>query len=218
MTAIRIRFKKEGRAKYISHLDLNRCMQRALRRAKIPVWRTQGFNPHPYIVFALPLSLFYESECEVMDAKLDVEMPFDEVKSRLSEQMPEGITIINVDAPQKKIAEIGFASFAIELDFYNKEKKELSQMIGEMLSLDEIVIKKTTKRSEYDVNIKDVVKSAKFEISDGLVKVTATLPQGTEKSLNPSCITDAFAKYAKEPDFEYVKRLRIFDKSMNEFE
>lgn len=193
-------------------------MQRALRRAKIPIWRTQGFNPHPYIVFALPLSLFYESECEVMDAKLDTEMQFDEIKDRLSKQMPEGITIISVAEPKKKIAEIGFASFAMELDFYNKKKAELSQMIEKMLSLDEIVIKKTTKRSEYDVGIKDILSSANFEISDGLIKVTATLPQGTEKSLNPSCITDAFAKYAQQPDFEYVKRLRIFDKAMNEFE
>lgn len=218
MTAIRIRFKKEGRAKYISHLDLNRCMQRALRRAKIPVWRTQGFNPHPYIVFALPLSLFYESECEVMDAKLDTEMPFNEVKQRLSEQMPEGITVIKVAEPKKKIVEIGFASFAIELDFYNREEKELSQMVEKLLLLDEIVIKKTTKRSEYDVNIKDIISFAQFKISKGCIKISATLPQGTEKSLNPSCITDAFTKYACEPDFEYVKRLEIFDKSMNEFE
>ena len=56
MQPIRIFFKKEGRAKYISHLDLNRVMQRALRRACIPVWRTRGFNPHPYIAFGLPLS------------------------------------------------------------------------------------------------------------------------------------------------------------------
>ena len=55
----RIRFTKTGEAKYISHLDLYRFMLRALKRAKLPVWHTEGFNPHVYVTFALPLSLKY---------------------------------------------------------------------------------------------------------------------------------------------------------------
>ena len=52
---IRIKFKKTGRLKYISHLDLCRTMQPAMIRAKIPLWYTEGFNPHPKMVFAQPL-------------------------------------------------------------------------------------------------------------------------------------------------------------------
>lgn len=61
MTTVRIFYKKLDVAKYISHLDMQRCMQRAVKRAKLPVWYTEGFNPHPYITFALPISLGIES-------------------------------------------------------------------------------------------------------------------------------------------------------------
>ena len=57
MREVRLRFSKTGRLKYISHLDINRAMSRALKRAQIPLWYTEGFNPHPYMSFSLPLSL-----------------------------------------------------------------------------------------------------------------------------------------------------------------
>lgn len=217
MTAIRISFKKEGRAKYISHLDLNRCMQRGLRRAGIPVWRTQGFNPHPYIVFALPLSLFFESDCEIMDARLDDEMSLDEVKSRLSAHMPEGIVITQVSEPVMKLGEIGFVSYSAALDFYGKNEDELSDAISHILSLDEIIIEKTTKRSSYEINIKDIFSAAKFEISQGQIRLSAVLPAGPENSLNPSCFAEAFKKYAAGCDFENIRRLQIYSKTMKEF-
>ena len=49
---IRLRFSKTGRAKYIGHLDVNRVMSRALRRAGIPLWFTEGYNPHAYMRFS----------------------------------------------------------------------------------------------------------------------------------------------------------------------
>ena len=70
MKEIRIRFKKTGRAKFISHLDLTRTMIRAVRRAGIPVWYTEGFNRHPYVTFAAPLSLGFEGLNECMDTRL----------------------------------------------------------------------------------------------------------------------------------------------------
>ena len=57
MIDVRTVFEKKGRAKYISHLDLNRFMMRAFRRSGLPIWYTEGFNPHPYATFALALSL-----------------------------------------------------------------------------------------------------------------------------------------------------------------
>lgn len=217
MLPIRIRFKKEGRAKYISHLDLNRCMQRALRRADIPIWRTQGFNPHTYIVFALALSLFYESDSEIMDAKLDEEMPFDEVKERLAAQMPEGVVIMQVEPPQMKLADIGFASYSVILEFYEKSRSELEDMLKKMLLSDEIMIEKVTKRKTLEINIKDILADAKIEISDGQIKIVATLPAGAENSLNPSCFLAAFEKYCIKPDFEQTRRLSLYNKEMQEF-
>ena len=80
MIKVRAVFAKRGRAKYISHLDLNRCMQRVFKRSGIPIWYTEGFNPHIYITFALPLSLGYESGVEIMDFNITEGIPFKDIR------------------------------------------------------------------------------------------------------------------------------------------
>ena len=64
MITVRISFEKKNEASYISLLDLQRVMQRALKRSGLPVWYTLGFNPHIYMTFAAPLSLGQESLAE----------------------------------------------------------------------------------------------------------------------------------------------------------
>ena len=56
MFKARMKFAKEGRAKYISHLDLMHAMQRSMARCQMPLWFTEGFNQHAYVSVALPLS------------------------------------------------------------------------------------------------------------------------------------------------------------------
>ena len=79
MRAVRLNFSKTGRAIYISHLDINRMMTRAVRRAKLPMWYTEGFNPHPYLTFALPLSLGQSSDCEYMDIRIEGDITDEEI-------------------------------------------------------------------------------------------------------------------------------------------
>lgn len=217
MLAIRVQFKKEGRAKYISHLDLNRCMQRALRRAGIPIWCTQGFNPHPYIVFALPLSIFFESDCEIMDARLDEDMPLDAVKERLNAVLPEGIVINEVYLPKMKLADVGFAEYSVTLDYDGKPGDELDNMISGILALPEIIIEKVTKRSAVNIDIKEYFSSARIETGDGKVNIKVVLPAGSQANLNPSCFVTAFEKYGVKPDFEQIRRLQIFNQDMQPF-
>ena len=96
MKSVRIWFKKSGLAVYISHLDMNRCMTRAVRRAEIPLWYTEGFNPHPYMTFLMPLPLGQAGLREPLDIRIEEDMPFEEIKSRLNSVMPEGIEIVAV--------------------------------------------------------------------------------------------------------------------------
>ena len=82
MKPVRIWFRKEGSVRYISHLDLTRCISRAFHKAKIPLWYTQGFTPRAYLVFALPLSLGIRGERESMDIRLEEEIPEEELIAR----------------------------------------------------------------------------------------------------------------------------------------
>lgn len=86
---VRMRFAKTGRARYISHLDLIRCFQRAVCRAKLPAAYSEGFHPHMQTSFATTLPLGFLSTAEQMDLELTEELPCDAVMERLNAVLPE---------------------------------------------------------------------------------------------------------------------------------
>ncbi len=91
---IRVKYSKKGEAKYISHLDLMVSFNRALRRAKIPMAYSQGFNPHPKMSFGPPLAVGFESETELMDIELTIYSELSTMIKNLSREMPPGIGIL----------------------------------------------------------------------------------------------------------------------------
>lgn len=93
---VRIRFRKFGDLRLVSHHDLLRCFERMLRRAQLPVHSTQGFNPKPRLVFALSLPLGIVGCEEVVELELDAQLPLEEIHSRLAQQTPPGLEIISV--------------------------------------------------------------------------------------------------------------------------
>ena len=101
----RLWFSKEGLAKYISHLDLNRYFARVFRKAKLPLWYTEGFNPHPFMVFTLPLSLGMTGKRESLDIRLTEEMEKEEILRRLNASLAAGMHFFDVTEPLKKAGE-----------------------------------------------------------------------------------------------------------------
>ena len=96
MITVRIRFEKTGEAAYISLLDLQRVFHRILKRSGLPVYYTQGFNPHIYLSFACPLSLGQESLCECCEVKTEAEDPqLDTWCDVLQPYMPRGIKVLS---------------------------------------------------------------------------------------------------------------------------
>ncbi|MFA4886471.1 MAG: TIGR03936 family radical SAM-associated protein, partial [Desulfotomaculaceae bacterium] len=88
MFRYRIIYAKEGPARYISHLDLLRVFDRAARRGGLPVAYTQGFNPHPKMSFAAPLSVGTAGEAEFADMELTRDIPVADMESALAGSMP----------------------------------------------------------------------------------------------------------------------------------
>jgi radical SAM-linked protein len=93
---LRIRFRKAGDLRLTSHHDLMRCFERMLRRAALPFHCTQGFNPKPRLVFALPLPLGITGWDEVVDLELDAELPPEAVRDRLARECPPGLEVVRV--------------------------------------------------------------------------------------------------------------------------
>lgn len=189
---IRVTFTKKDRAKYISHLDLNRVMQRALKRARIPVWYTEGFNPHAYIMFPLALSLGVESDCEIMDFTLVSEMSFDEIKTRLNESLPVGIVVNKVDFQQKKHTEILKSEYKLLIKTDLPTEKTQEKFDEFMLSEKIEVEKKTKKKGINLIDIKPSIEVCDKKVQDDAFVLVLKLPAGTQTNINPTLVTEAF--------------------------
>ncbi len=217
MLRLRATFKKTGRAKYISHLDLNRCMLRIFRRSKLPVWYTEGFNPHPYYSFALALSLGFESECEIMDFNItDDNMPLSVIKDRLNEVMPEGMGIVDIAPQVKKITAIAKAEYEFELK--TEDVQGVFAAVEKLLAADEILIEKKTKKGIKTVDLKPDTEIVRFEKDDTAVKIAMRLPAGTKTNYNPTLFTEALKNSCEIPfDMVNIRRIGILCENNEKF-
>jgi radical SAM-linked protein len=187
---IRTVFEKNGRAKYISHLDLYRFMLRAFNRSGLPIWYTEGYNPRPYITFALALSLGFESKCENMDFNLNEEVDFDEIKNRLNNVMPEGILFNSVAFPQKKITEIAFAEYGASIA--TEDSGILLQEFLKFMQKDSILVEKKTKKGMVQTDIKALSEITNVTQNQDSLDFNVRLPAGTQSNYNPMLLTNAF--------------------------
>jgi len=113
---VRFRFCKSGHLRWLSHHDLIRTFERILRRAEVPFRRTQGFNPHPRLVFALSLPLGCEGRAEVGELELDEVIPPDELLERLRRQCPPGLEVLDLARiPVRSTAQVRGLTYAAEI-------------------------------------------------------------------------------------------------------
>ncbi len=94
----RITFAKTGVLRFVGHLDLQRCIERTLRRARIPLRYTQGYHRRPRLQFAAALPLGQVGRAELLDIWLDVATPADELGTRLEATRPPDLSFTGVDA------------------------------------------------------------------------------------------------------------------------
>lgn len=209
MLAIRMTFEKLGSARYISHLDLMRCFERCIRRAEVPIWYTEGFNPRPFLTFSLPLSLGYGSVCETVDLKLTEDMSLDEVRERINRCLPEGLRITEVFEPEKKPTAIVSSRYEITLTSPGLAADELCSRLSSFLSRESIVITKLNKKKKpVESDIRPLIKAFDVKVNDdGTVLLNVILASGCTESCNPSLPLSAFAEQtgAVEPEYAVLR-------------
>lgn len=187
-------FSKTGRAKYISHLDLSSVVIRAMKRTRLPIWQTEGFNPRTYVTFMLPLSLGQEGLHEAMDFRLTEDVPYSEVKERLNAALPADIRVTEITVPKDKNTDITAARYRIESSADPEKLRALCEK-------EQINVEKRTKKGSTIVDLKPLMSDVKL---DGVV-LEVTLPAGNSFNINPALIFEAYAA-----EFgELVKRLKI---------
>ncbi|MDR1631003.1 MAG: TIGR03936 family radical SAM-associated protein [Oscillospiraceae bacterium] len=193
MRNLRIRFDKTGRAKYVSHLDLNRCMLRAFRRSGVPIWYTEGFNPHPYMTFALPLPLGVESEQDVMDVRIDGEMENDEIVSRLNAVLPEGLRVTDAAEPWGKPDEIAAAQYSFFFDGEGFAEAALKEILDSGEILCEKMGKKNGRKVMKQMNLAEHIRGYALGREGDYNVLYIKLSAGNKVNANPVLLSDALS-------------------------
>ena len=220
MQEIRLRFSKTDTAKYISHLDINRAFQRAFSRAKINLWYTEGFNPHPYMSFSLPLSLGVESLCENVDIRITDDISFDEIKNRMNAALPLGIRIVDVYSDFMDANEIAYSDYVYKFEFADNELA--LERLKAVFEQEEILAlkkgKKGKKRILKETDIKQFIDKYNLSIRDDQIVLNIRLLAGIDKNLNPSLLFDTLIRLI-DMDFDYksISRIRLLTKDLKEY-
>ena len=188
---VRIKFRKVGDLQYISHLDLQRTIARVLVRANIPMWYTQGFNPHAKVVFGLPLSVGTESECEFIDLRVDRDIPCEEVKALLNRELTEEMQILDAYVPTSKFADIAWASYEMVLHFEGANAQK-AQELQALYSTSPLKMTKKSKSGEKEVDLVPMIRKVSVTSpEDGDIRIYATLRAGNVEHLNPELLITA---------------------------
>ncbi len=198
----RIKFTKTDTARYISHLDLMRYFQKALRRVSADVSMSEGFSPHMQMSFALPLSLGMTSTGEYFDVEMNSLTSAEQLKEELNTQMTEGIRIVSVvvipqDKAHKCMTLVAAADYTVELDAAEgmtlPDFKELSEKAETFLEQKEISLLKKTKKGESLVNLRPGI----FEMSCDVRGVFyLRLGAGSANHVNCASVMEKFLEFA----------------------
>lgn len=193
-----MKFAKEGRAKYISHLDLMHTMQRAMARCQMPLWFTEGFNQHAYVSVALPLSTGYSGEWELLDFNLMCEsVPINAVEA-LNSVFPEGLRAIEIyplEDGGMKLRDIAWSRYRITWRFADgKVPANFVRDVTELFGRDTVEILKRSKRAEKTVNMREFMRDLTLTEQDGTVVAEVVTAAGNN-NMSPEYLTNAIAQY-----------------------
>ena len=192
MQNLRIFFSKGGNAVYISHLDLMRCMTRALVRANIPVAYTEGFNPRLYMNFTMSLPLGFIGLHESVDIRVDDSMSADEVKERLLKTMPQDIKVLSVQEPVCKASAVAFSSYEIEII---QDREDFNERVLELVSAPTLIAEKIGKQGKNkvvkEINLTEHISDFKISAKGPRISIiTLILPSNPQSGVSPTLLMD----------------------------
>ena len=206
MSTHRITFAKRGSLIFVSHLDFAHSFTRALKRAELPLKYSEGFNPHPKQVFALPLSVGMVGENELCDITLTEDFSHEEVKARLVSAFTSEIEIKSVTDPDIKMGKVKSAEYVLVFENLVIGKEELEKAL---LSLAPVM--KTTKSGkEKELDIKSMVYGSDVKVEGEKTFLTLTLAASGESYLNPDLVLVSMRNSGIEIPDEYdITRTKI---------
>lgn len=180
---IRVMFSKTGALKFISHLDLNRTVKAAFLRSGLPIWYTMGFNPHPKVVFSLPLSVGTASLCEFMDFKITRAIEAEEVCAHLNAAFPAGLRALRAYEPSSRFSDIGWAQY--EIVFESPGASSEAEEEVRALFAAPMMVEKSTKAGVRELDIAPLCKLANCRAEADKLTLSLLLCSDEKNFVNP---------------------------------
>lgn len=188
-----LKYSRDERVKYISHLDFMRLFHRTIRRTGMNFVFSQGFNPHPVMTVAQPLSVGVTSDCEYMKVGFDGDYGESEIVETINRAFPPGYKILaarKVEGKKIDITKLDRAVYTVEAEY------EGDADTGALMSKDSLLVMKKSKSGVKESDIRPYIYSLeKIGDADGVVTLRMCIAVGSVYNLKPQSVLDAMEKY-----------------------
>ena len=181
---LRIAYRKVGAVRYISHLDLMRTWERALRRAELPLAYTQGFSPHARLALGAALPVGMSGERELLDTWMRPAVAPVEVAKRLGPVLPEGLEVVAVEEIDHREpslqSQITSATYEIEFAPADIDAEELRWRVTGLLSAHELEWEEQRGSKTRNYDLRPLVRDLEV-VEEGERRTAAHGPRGPRR-------------------------------------
>ena len=217
-----LKFEKKGALSYISHLDLMRLFKRTFKRAGIELQYSKGFNPHPKMSFAQPLSLGYTSQSEYLEFETTIPQNEAMLVGLLNSSLPYGVTVLGCyslpDGTKSIASQVGFADY--EISFNDDSMLPTENQLEGYLNQDIISVSKPVKKGREiaQIDIRPMISELSLAKNYENSKVIfARIHTGSRSNLNPELLMISLFDYCNlsfSKGLLKIKRLEIYKDNM----
>lgn len=201
---LRIQYRKNGMMKFLSHLDMVRLVERSLRRADMPLKFSQGFNPHPKISFAAPLSVGVTSDYELVDIELTEEVDLETFKTTFAVVFPTGIQFVRayyLETSKSLMSMVSDCAYAVKVMAPPEDLIKFAKISEMLLDQDELLITKKSKdrkKADKIVDIKPMIKEfSVLDVNEEEVVLRMKLASGSVGNLKPETVVEHIAQMSE---------------------
>ncbi|SMB80406.1 radical SAM-linked protein [Desulfonispora thiosulfatigenes DSM 11270] len=205
---VRIKYAITEKGKFISHLEVLRTWERSIRRAKIPLAYSQGFNPHPKLSFASALAVGVTSEDEYVDVELKNSISIEEINKSLEKSLPSAINIIDVKEIDKKspslMSIINRAKYNIRVRLLDPlNQADFEQKIDDLFKQEQIIIRRKGKKGMKEKDIKSGIYNISGRIIDNkFLDFNIDVQSGSEDNIRPGDVLNALIEVGISLDMD----------------
>lgn len=192
-----LQYSKKEEARFLAHLDLRQALERALRRARLPLAFSQGFNPHPRLAFGSALALGVTSDGEYFDLELRQDCPPQEIVTRLNAVLPRGLRILAAVPVLKRkkslMALINLARYQVTISpFAFLAEAVLQKKIDEVLACTTFPVIRMGKKGPREKEIRPGVFAVKGWQEEQQLILQMDLQTGSQGHVRPEEVVGLF--------------------------